>query len=98
MKTKFVKISTPSTKQPRQCYPICSDLHQVFITNAKKCRVYCLYTRSQFFYVAVKIGGDSKKLMGLAAISFEKAFKRAARRRPRGRYLVVVACRQKSLT
>jgi hypothetical protein len=26
------------------------------------------------FYVAVKIGGDSKKLLGLAAISFDKAF------------------------
>jgi hypothetical protein len=26
------------------------------------------------FYVAVKIGGDSKKMMGLAAISFDKAF------------------------
>jgi hypothetical protein len=27
------------------------------------------------FYVAVKIGGDSKKMMGLAAISFDKAFR-----------------------
>jgi hypothetical protein len=26
------------------------------------------------FYVAVKIGGDSKQMMGLAAISFDKAF------------------------
>jgi hypothetical protein len=26
------------------------------------------------FYGAVKIGGDSKKMMGLAAISFDKAF------------------------
>jgi hypothetical protein len=26
------------------------------------------------FYVAVKIGGDSKKMMGLVAISFDKAF------------------------
>jgi hypothetical protein len=25
------------------------------------------------FYVAVKIGGDSKKMMGLVAISFDKA-------------------------
>jgi hypothetical protein len=25
-------------------------------------------------YVAVKIGGDSKKMLGLAAISFDKAF------------------------
>jgi hypothetical protein len=27
------------------------------------------------FIVAVKIGGDSKKIMGLGAISFDKAFK-----------------------
>jgi hypothetical protein len=26
------------------------------------------------FYVVVKIGGDSKTMMGLAAISFDKAF------------------------
>jgi hypothetical protein len=26
------------------------------------------------FYVAVKIGGDSKKMMALAVISFDKAF------------------------
>jgi hypothetical protein len=26
------------------------------------------------FYVAVKIGGDSKKMLGLGAISFDKAF------------------------
>jgi hypothetical protein len=26
------------------------------------------------FYVAVKIGSDSKKMLGLAAISFDKAF------------------------
>jgi hypothetical protein len=26
------------------------------------------------FYVAVKIGGDSKIMLGLAAISFDKAF------------------------
>jgi hypothetical protein len=29
------------------------------------------------FYAAVKISGDSKKMMGLAAISFDKAFRRA---------------------
>jgi hypothetical protein len=28
------------------------------------------------FYVALKIGGDSKKMMGLGAISFDKAFRR----------------------
>jgi hypothetical protein len=27
------------------------------------------------FYVAVKIGGDSKKKMGVVAISFDKAFR-----------------------
>jgi hypothetical protein len=28
------------------------------------------------FYVAVKIGGDPKKMLGLGAISFDKAFRR----------------------
>jgi hypothetical protein len=28
------------------------------------------------FYVAVKIGGDSKIMLGLAAISFDKAFRK----------------------
>jgi hypothetical protein len=29
------------------------------------------------FIVAVKIGGDSKKMMGLGAISFDKAFNKS---------------------
>jgi hypothetical protein len=39
METKFVKISTPSGKQPEQplkMHPICTNLHQIFITNAEK--------------------------------------------------------------
>jgi hypothetical protein len=39
METKFVKISTSSGKQPEQplkIHPICTNLHQIFITNAKK--------------------------------------------------------------
>jgi hypothetical protein len=40
MKTKFVKISTPlgkQLKQPLKMHPTCTNLHQIFITNAKKC-------------------------------------------------------------
>jgi hypothetical protein len=40
METTFVKISTPSGKQPEQplkMHPTCTNLHQIFITNAKKC-------------------------------------------------------------
>jgi hypothetical protein len=40
METKFAKISTPSGKQPEQpikLHPIYTNLHQIFITNAKKC-------------------------------------------------------------
>jgi hypothetical protein len=39
METKFVKVSTPSGKQPEQplkMHSICTNLHQIFITNAKK--------------------------------------------------------------
>jgi hypothetical protein len=50
METKFVKISTPSGKQPEQplkMHPICTNLHQIFITNAKKCSwIFCIvYTQ-----------------------------------------------------
>jgi hypothetical protein len=93
-------------------YPICSDWHHIFITNAKKrswifllvihkkpslvtlslvstsfknqlrrITAGCMIVFEMFrwhgdctFYVAVKIGGDSKKMMGLGAISFDKAF------------------------
>jgi hypothetical protein len=40
METKFVKFSPPSGKQqeqPLKMHPICTNLHQIFITNAKKC-------------------------------------------------------------
>jgi hypothetical protein len=40
MDTKCVKISTPSGKQleqPLKMHPICTNLHQIFKTNAKKC-------------------------------------------------------------
>jgi hypothetical protein len=39
METKFVKISPSSGKQPEQplkMHPICTNLHQIFIANAKK--------------------------------------------------------------
>jgi hypothetical protein len=46
METKFVKVSTPSGKQPEQplkMHPICTNLHQIFITNAKKNAAGTLY-------------------------------------------------------
>jgi hypothetical protein len=39
METKFVKISTPSgkqTEQPLKMHPICTNLHQIFITKCQK--------------------------------------------------------------
>jgi hypothetical protein len=54
MENKFVKVSTHSGKQPEQplkMHPICTNLQQIFITNAKKMQLeLCIvYTRSQFW-------------------------------------------------
>jgi hypothetical protein len=114
MEAKFVKISKDQAKRPRLHYPICSDWHHIFITNAKKrswiflwfihkkpslvtlswvstsCKnqlchitagcviVFEIFRRNGdgTFYVSVKIGGDSKIMLGLGAISFDKAFRR----------------------
>jgi hypothetical protein len=47
METKFVKVSIPSGKQPEQplkMHPICTNLHQIFITNAEKCsQIFVLF-------------------------------------------------------
>jgi hypothetical protein len=39
MDTKFVKISTPSGKQPEQplkMHPICANVHQIFYNKCQK--------------------------------------------------------------
>jgi hypothetical protein len=73
METKFVKISTPSCKQPEQSlkmHPTCTNFHQIFITNAKKCQkmqldlciVYTLEANSGNAELGVKISFSASPL------------------------------------
>jgi hypothetical protein len=56
-------VSTSCKKQLRRITAGCVIVFEMFRRNG-----------DGTFYVAVKIGSDSKKKMGLAAISFDEAF------------------------
>jgi hypothetical protein len=63
METKFVKINTPSGKQPEQplkMHPICTNLHQIFKAKCQKmqlelCIVYTQEANSGNGELVVKI-------------------------------------------